>query len=117
MPSNHPATQRSLKLLRELDHFTLVEKVERWEPFPKPHGRRVDLFGFIDILAIGPGITLGVQTTSSGGVAHRKRKILDHEHILSVLEAGWLVEIHGWGKRKNRWTLTHHIPITKEMLE
>jgi len=103
--ANHPATQLSLKKLRADDRFFLVDKVEYFTQFPPPHGRRVDLFGIIDILALGPGVTLGVQCTSVGGVSARKRKMIDHPNTPLVLAAGWQLEIHGWHKSNNRWEL------------
>jgi hypothetical protein len=103
--AKHPATQLTLKRLRADPQFLLVEVVEYFSAFPPPHGRRVDLFGLIDVLALGPGITLGVQCTSVGGVSARKRKIIDHPNTPLVLAAGWHLEIHGWEKKKNRWEL------------
>ena len=45
-------TELSLRWLRADDRFTLVQVVEHWTP----HARiRQDLFGIVDILAIGPG--------------------------------------------------------------
>lgn len=107
--AQHPATQLSLKLLRADERFTLVEVVEYWKKHPgMANGVRVDLFNIIDILCLGPGITMGVQTTSEAGFSARMKKLREHENTRPVLAAGWLLEVHGWAKVKNRWTLTKH---------
>lgn len=96
-------TQRSLALLRERGYIAVV--VEKWVPWPKP-GHRADLFGFLDILAVKAGETLGVQTTAGGSVSTRLKKIADSPLIGTVLSAGIKVTCHGWrkvgprGKRK-----------------
>ena len=94
-------TQRSLAHLR--DGGWLAQVVERWNP----HARvRNDLFGFIDILAIRDGQTLGVQATSGTNVAARVRKIAESEHVGAVRAAGWRLEVHGWRKNSaGRWVL------------
>ena len=94
-------TQRSLAHLR--DGGWLAQVVERWNP----HARvRNDLFGFIDILAIRDGQTLGVQATSGTNVAARVRKIAESEHVGAVRAAGWRLEVHGWRKNAaGRWVL------------
>lgn len=94
-------TQRSLAYLRE--QGWLAEVVERWNP----HARvRKDLWGFVDILALREGETLGVQATSGTNVAARIAKIASAEHVGAVRRAGWRIEVHGWRKAANgRWTL------------
>lgn len=94
-------TQRSLKLLRE--RYQLVQVVERWNP----HARiRQDLFGIIDILAVGAGETVAVQTTSASGVSKRIAKITASEALPFLREAGWRILVHGWRKNsKGRWVL------------
>jgi hypothetical protein len=95
-------TSRTLAELRETGWT--AEVVERWNP----HARvRNDLFGFIDILAIRGAETLGVQATSASNVASRVRKIADHPNTPAVREAGWRLEVWGWGwsKKEERWTL------------
>lgn len=93
-------TSRSLAHLRD-DGWT-AEVVERWVPGANV---RRDLFGFIDIIAIRDGVTLGVQATSADHVAARIRKIADAPNVGAVREAGWALAVHGWGKKKGRWTL------------
>lgn len=94
-------TARSLAHLRELG-FT-AEVVERW--IPGANIRR-DLFGFIDILAIGNGEIVAVQTTSDSNVASRVQKITDHANLGPVRKAGIRIIVHGWRKAANgRWAL------------
>lgn len=101
-------TKLTLRHLREAG-WPVVEVVERWNA----HARiRQDLFGFIDVLAIGPDGTLAVQTTSSSHVSARLAKITDHPNLPAVREAGWAIHIHGWAKRAGRWTLTKDIDIS-----
>lgn len=100
-------TELSLKLLREEGY--LVEVVEKWIPGANI---RKDLFGFIDMVAIKKGETLAVQCTSYSHVAERINKITDSENILTVREANWRVEVHGWGKEKNRWKLKRRVDLS-----
>lgn len=94
-------TQRSLKHLRDAGYQAAV--VEHWNP----HVRiRQDLFGFIDILAVRDGETLGVQATSGSNVSKRIIKIAEHPNYPAVHAAGWRVVVHGWRKNaKGRWVL------------
>lgn len=90
--SNTP-TVRTLALLRE--HYPLVEVVERWNMHTRT---RHDLFGFVDVLAVGNGRTVAVQTTSRKNSSARVRKIRDEhgERLAELKRAGWVVLVHGW---------------------
>ncbi len=88
-------TQRSLAYLRAQGYTPWI--TEHWHAFAR---RRVDLYGFIDILAIRPGEVLGVQTTSAANVSARVRKIGDSEYAPKLREAGIRLEVHGWAKGK-----------------
>lgn len=92
-------TERTLAYLRKQGYRVAV--VERWNPHAKI---RQDLFGIIDVLAIGKGITLAVQCTSADNVSARVHKIAEHESTPWIREAGWLIEVQGWtkGKREPR---------------
>jgi hypothetical protein len=98
-------TELSLRWLRADDRFRLVQVVEHWNP----HARiRQDLFGIIDILAVGPGGTLAVQATSAGGFSARIKKLREHPSTPHVVTTpGWTVEVHGWKKVRGRWQMTH----------
>ena len=94
-------TQRSKAYLENAGY--LVAIVEKWNP----HARiRQDLWGFVDLLAIKEGETLGVQTTSRSNMSARARKIAEHENVGPVRKAGWRLEVHGWAKdTKGRWSV------------
>lgn len=96
MPSGSP-TQRALAILR--GHGYLAAVVEHWNPHAQI---RQDLFGFVDVLAVGPGETIAVQATSAGEVSKRLAKLLEdegvHPKVWDCLRAGWRVEV--WGLRK-----------------
>jgi len=94
-------TQRSLKHYRDLGYIAGV--VERWIPQAR---KRSDLFGILDIVAVGNGETVGVQTTSASNVSARVKKIADSEAIGELREAGWRVIVQGWRKNaKGRWVV------------
>jgi hypothetical protein len=101
-------TQLTLRKLRE-DGWPLVEVTERWNP----HARiRQDLFGFVDVLAVGPRGVLGVQCTSADNVSSRVRKIADHPNVGHVREAGIALHVHGWKKKQGRWQLTREVDVS-----
>jgi hypothetical protein len=92
-------TQLSLKKLRE-EGYT-VQVVEYWNSFARI---RIDLFGFIDIIALKGKEVLAVQTTSASNMSARCKKIADHENLGSVREAGWTIHVHGWHQDdKRKW--------------
>lgn len=101
-------TQLSLRHLRD-QGWPLVEVVERWNP----HARiRQDLFGIIDVLAVGPAGVLAVQTTSHSNVASRIRKIAEHPNVAAIRDAGIAIHVHGWKKVGGRWTLHRNEDIS-----
>ena len=92
-------TKRSLALLREQGYQ--AEIVERWNAFARV---RQDLFGFIDIIAVGNGETVAVQTTSKSNMRARLHKITESPNLPEVMRSGWKIVIHGWEKNKSgRW--------------
>ena len=94
-------TQRSLKWLRQRGFTAAI--TERWCGFSK---RRIDLFGFIDIVALCPIGVVAVQTTSGANVAARISKIRELDAAKRWLDVGGHIVVHGWrkvgarGKRK-----------------
>ena len=100
-------TQRSLKYLR--DQGFLCGVVEKWNM----HARiRQDLFNIIDIIAIKPGIILGVQATSDNGgnVAAHYNKALEQPGLKAWLDAGGQFQIVGWGKKGKRGEKKKWVP-------
>ena len=90
-------TQRSLAYVR--DQGYRAEVVEKWNP----HARvRQDLFTVIDIVALGNGETLGVQTTTKANMNARVKKIVDCEAYPDLIRAGWKIIVHGWYRDKNK---------------
>jgi len=94
-------TQRSLSHLRDLGYLAGV--VEKWNPHAR---KRQDLFGILDLVAVGNGETLGVQTTSASNMASRVKKIADSEAVAELRASGWRLVVHGWRKTAaGRWVL------------
>ena len=91
-------TQLTLKKLRS-DGYT-VAVVEYWHKFAKC---RVDLFGIIDVVAVGNGHTVAVQCTTYSNVSSRVKKIAASDCMPGIRSAGWRVFVHGWHKKNNRW--------------
>lgn len=108
-------TQNSLKYLRET-LSCYADVVEKWIPFAKI---RKDLFGWIDIVAVRKdrgGVIMGIQTTSRSNVSARLLKAKGNQALACWLHCGGTLEIHGWSKVKNRWTI-HRVPITLKDVE
>lgn len=96
-------TQRTLKELR--DQGRTYGRVERFVQRPgKPHGIRIDLFGFIDIIALDPerGI-VGIQSCGQDFAAHY-RKITEEcaELAIEWLNCRGKIELWGWRRVKER---------------
>lgn len=92
--SGRSPTQLSLAALRAQGYACWI--VEHWNSYTR---RREDLFNAWDILAVGNGETLAVQTTSASNVSARVRKIADNPYTPELRKAGWNLEVHGWRKR------------------
>jgi hypothetical protein len=90
-------TQRCLADLKRLG--AVCQVVERFCHFSK---RRIDLFGFIDLLAmIGPNL-IAIQVTSGSNHAARRTKLLADPRSKAWLETGNLIEIWSYSKRGDR---------------
>ncbi len=108
-------TQRTLAECRRRGWIACV--VEKWLA---PARRRVDAFGFGDILAVNPtedGAVL-IQCTTTSNAPARVRKILTEcaEEALAWIRAGNTILTWGWSKRGKRglWTLKEY-PVTEDM--
>jgi carbonic anhydrase len=94
-------TTRSLSLLRERGYE--VDISEKYNHHSRTHK---DLFGFADIMGVKQGVTLAVQTTTSGNMSARIKKLAGNPLVDVCKAAGWKIEVHGWalkgpaGKRK-----------------
>lgn len=115
MPSK--PTQRTLAHYRKLGYRCDI--VERWNPWSRV---RQDLLGFIDVMLLGDGETIGVQTTSGSNLSKRVDKILNErrEEATAWLRAGNRIFVNGWalrgprGKRKV-WTLKEQELTLRDM--
>jgi hypothetical protein len=93
-------TARSLLHMRKQGYTCQV--VEHWNAFSR---RRVDLYGFIDVLCVKGEDIVGVQATSGDNVASRVTKITEHENWPLVCQAIRVI-VHGWRKNAaGRWVL------------
>jgi hypothetical protein len=108
-------TQRALKECKALGWEAQV--VEKWVPQAR---RRVDLFGCVDIVALGHvahardghegWVLLGIQVTSASNHAARRAKALAEPRIKHWLQAGCRFEVWSYGKKGGKgkrklWTL------------
>ena len=93
-------TARSTAHLRDLGY--MVATVEHYNSFTR---RKHDLWGCIDLLAIGNGETVAVQVTSKSNLSARKHKIEEAEAYPEMIRSGWRIVLHVWWKEKNRWQL------------
>jgi hypothetical protein len=95
-------TARSLAYLRRRGY--LADVAERW--IPGANIRR-DLFGCIDIAAIGRDLAgvLGVQATTIGNMSSRLAKARALPALRTWLAAGNRFEVWGWAKRGRRWAV------------
>jgi hypothetical protein len=94
-------TLRTTKHLKEQGY--MVATVEYYNAYTR---RKHDLFGCIDLLAIGNGETLAIQVTSKSNMSARIKKIEDSAALPEMLRSGWRILVHGWWKNKsNRYEL------------
>jgi hypothetical protein len=102
-PMSGSPTTRSLALMRKRGYLAAV--VEKWNPHVK---RRQDLFGFVDIIAVGDHEVVVVQTTTADNLKSRVRKIEHpklHKTVSAVRKGGIRILVHGWWKCRRRWQL------------
>lgn len=90
-------TQRSLALLKKEGYKPWI--VESYNSFGH---NRVDLYSFLDIVALRNGDmgVLGVQTTSTSNISARVHKILGIPAYHLWLECGNRIFVMGWRKDK-----------------
>lgn len=90
-------TSRTLRYIREQGWD--ADKVEQFNYYAGKFGQRKDLFGIIDIIALGdPGI-IGIQSCGQAFSEH-DRKILESPMSLRWLEKNGVLMLIGWRKIK-----------------
>ena len=97
------SVQRTLRALRDQGRVCAI--VERYNQYAGPFGRREDLFGIIDIIALDPkhGV-VGIQACGADFAAH-VRKIIEEKHQETydwLSTPGTSLELWGWTKKKVR---------------
>src|SRR5262245_58688352 len=110
-------TQRALAELRKLG--AVVGVCEHWNPFAK---RRIDLFNFIDIVALVNCNCIGIQCTSGTNHAARRSKILAEPKALAWLRCGNLIEVWSFSKAGPRgqrkvWTCRKEAIVEADFAE
>ena len=90
-------TQRTLRYLREKG--LLVDRVELWNPYAGKFGQRKDLFGLFDLLCLGTGKIIGVQTTSGNQHSKHHRTMLENAHLEEWLKCGGEAWLISWKKK------------------
>jgi len=92
-------TSRTLEYIRE--HGWLAAKVEIWNPYAGQHGQRRDMFGFADIVALGEGRIIAIQSCGEAFSAHH-HKLTEDEYAapnaMRWLECGGRLILIGWRK-------------------
>lgn len=89
MASNDTRTRQNLE-----SRGYVYWKTEYWNHHAR---KRKDLIGCLDAIGLKDGDPiLGVQTTSRGNIAARRRKILANPLAKLWLLAGGEIEVHGW---------------------
>lgn len=94
-------TQRSLKYLRG-PCCCIAQVVERWNFFAK---KRIDLFNWIDIVAVDGFHVYGVQTTSYPNGKARLEKARGNEALRKWIHGGGVLWLHEWKKSKGKWVV------------
>ncbi len=113
-------TQLTLAYLRKAGYRPRV--VEHWNAHA---GIRQDLYGYVDVLALGHGSVLFVQTTTAHNMTDRWRKITGkaqpaddkalrrtlrmRDDVLAALDAGVSIEVHGWQKHDRKRPLVRPV--------
>lgn len=98
--------------------------VEKWNAFAKPFGKRIDLFGCIDLIACreGSGI-VGIQACARNSHAARREKAMAEPRLLQWLKSGGRFEVWSWkktgarGERKCWRVLREEITLAEYLSE
>ena len=90
-------TSRALAELKQLKYVAQV--VERWNPWAK---KRIDLFGFADLIYLTDASIVALQVTTDDNLSKRRAKIVAEPRAKAWLQAGGLIEVWGYGKKGAR---------------
>lgn len=94
-------TSRTLNYLRQ--QGWIADKVEQFNPYSGKFGTRKDMFGFGDIVAMGEGSIIAIQSCGQAYAEHY-RKITEDEKVaenaLLWIENGGRLILIGWRKVK-----------------
>tara|TARA_R100000306_G_C4352459_1_gene130835 strand:+ start:210 stop:569 length:360 start_codon:yes stop_codon:yes gene_type:complete len=96
MPSKSP-TSRTLEYVRSQGWNADI--VEKFNPHVGKFGKRKDLFGIIDIIALTDHDIMGIQSCGQAYSEHN-RKILAEPLALTWLKRGGVLMLIGWRKLK-----------------
>ena len=94
-------TSRTLEYLRS--QGWMVDKVEQFNAYAGKFGQRKDMFGFADIVAMGEGKIIAVQSCGQAFSEHRLKITADEkvaECAMKWLECGGRIVLIGWRKVK-----------------
>jgi len=91
-------TQRTLRYIRE--QGWVADIVERFNAYAGKFGQRKDLFGIIDIIALGENSIIGIQSTSGQKFPEHDKKIINEPMTREWLRSGGRLILIGWRKVK-----------------
>lgn len=89
-----PATKKTMKWLKDNGYKAWI--VEKWNPWVKI---RQDFAGICDIIAVGKGETICVQSCTTR-VQERVDKMRASDNFHYLKQNGWKMLIVGWSKKK-----------------
>lgn len=94
-------TQRTMKLLRDQGQICWI--VERFISQAGPHGKRIDLFNIIDIIALTADSTLGIQSCGQDFAAHLEKLTVEMaDETITWLSGPRELHLYGWRKVKHK---------------
>lgn len=95
------------QLKRSIDKMNaegyVCTRTEHWNAHS---GRKNDLFGVFDFLAVGHGEIIGGQVTSKSNKSAREKKIRASEVFSAWIAAGGKIHLHLWDKPRTVWECT-----------
>jgi len=92
-------TSRTLNYIRQ--QGWVADKVEQFNPYAGLYGSRKDMFGFGDIVAMGEGSIIAIQSCGQAFAEHNRKITLDElvaPNALMWLENGGRLILIGWRK-------------------